>query len=176
MTCLDRLLDLPLWADIPPAILHSLRAEATVVRLKQGDYLARQHHPARDFHLLVEGRVEFLIQVDDSGQRLSVGIVQRPLTPMGWSGLRPPHRFAADIRCLTSCTLIRWPQHRLVELLDGDPVFGLRFLELILATGGELLHQARKLLEQCARSPWDRGAALNHEGQADHHPGLLERL
>lgn len=145
----------PEWRGVAAATLKSLGAVATEVRLDERQYVTRQYHPAEYFYLLVSGGVTYHIRLEDSAEDLKVGAIERPCTPIGWSGFQPPARYATSVRCSRDSVLLRWSYQDLLSLFEADPVFGRRLLRLTLDTGMELLRQGRAQLDESAREHWD---------------------
>ncbi len=166
----------PEWRGIAAATLKTLEAAATEVRLDKRQYVTRQYHPAEYFYLLVSGGVAHYIRLEDSAEDLKVGAIDRPLTPIGWSGFQPPGRYATSVRCSRDSVLLRWSQGDLFALFEADPVFGRRLLRLTVDTGMELLRQARAQLDESAREHWDFSPVSGDEDASAAPPPNLDLL
>ena len=79
--------------------------------------------PAEHLYILVEGRV-----------RVSTGvtghiahIVSDPGDAIGWSSMAGNEAYTASAECLGPVKVLKFKRDRLVEMLENDPVSGMKF-------------------------------------------------
>jgi len=137
---------LPFCEGLDAATRRTLEVGAEVVAWGRDELVTRQFHPADHFYVLLAGKVDFFIHVEEAGGELKVGGTERPRACLGWSGLRAPYRYAASVRCSQAGSALRWRHDMLAQLCDADPGFGLRLLTFVCESAVELLDQARGML------------------------------
>ena len=140
------LLDLPFCHMAKQETIDDLLNHAEQIEMEPDSFVTQQYHAANDFYFLVSGSIQFFIHLDESHGNLAVGGTEQAWSAIGWSGFREPHRYATTVRCVKSCTLVKWPIQVLNELFRNDPIFGYDFCCFVLETSVELLGQTRNML------------------------------
>jgi CRP/FNR family transcriptional regulator, cyclic AMP receptor protein len=118
-----------------------LRDCASLLKLKEGEFLLREGHAARAFYLLSEGRISLELDVPPRGtlriQTIGPGEV------LGWSWFVSPHRWRFTGRALTPATTIALDAVCLRERCSSDHDLGFAVLERLAYTMEERLEATR---------------------------------
>ncbi|MFY0608014.1 MAG: cyclic nucleotide-binding domain-containing protein [Cyclobacteriaceae bacterium] len=122
---------------IDPSILDI----GTEIRLKNGEIVSQQFSKSTHFYMLKSGRVKFYLSLDETMGEIEVGMSDKKLTPIGWSGFNAPGRYATTVKVDTSiATFIKWDHAQLMEVLSSNPELGRSFLKDICGRA-RLLYQ-----------------------------------
>ncbi|MCH2110007.1 MAG: cyclic nucleotide-binding domain-containing protein, partial [Polyangiaceae bacterium] len=116
------------------------------ITFEAGESLVEQFHPARSFYFLLEGEVEFSLALESLGQRLTVGLAQRPWSPIGWSSFRSPHRYATSVGAKTRVKVLHFNVKQIEELQVLAPDLAALFFRHILEGAQALLRDAHESL------------------------------
>ncbi|MFY0599262.1 MAG: cyclic nucleotide-binding domain-containing protein [Cyclobacteriaceae bacterium] len=102
-------------------ILSSIYEDAHEIFLNKGDILTEQFAKADYFYFLLEGEISFYLNVEEGHEELQVGKTTEKYTPIGWSGLISPNRYATTVRVSSEkAKLLCWEFSSLAErLLDN---------------------------------------------------------
>ena len=106
-----------------------------------GEFLVREGAPAREFLLLVSGKVA-LEMVTPERPRLTIQTVG-PGEVVGWSWLVPPRRWTLDGRVLKTTVAFEVDGDALRRSLETHPAAGYRFLSRLLPVIAERLENTR---------------------------------
>ncbi len=140
----------PLFAGVAPEVRGQLLAAAQELHVDSDALITRQNYPADNFYILLAGSVQFFIQADETGERSLVGSADQAWTPLGWSGLNSPHRYATTIYSTQPCRVLVWSRERLQNICERHPEFTVEFFRYILHASVELLRDACCRLLQSA--------------------------
>ncbi len=127
---------------------------AQVVEAEKGKIISKQFEHSHSFYFLISGEVNFSISVQNNSDEFSVGRSNELFTPIGWSGFRPPNRYATTVRCNTECTLLKWAHSDLSEYFNSQPELGKEFLCFVLKKAVHLLNQVWTELTKFNNSDW----------------------
>lgn len=166
MVAIDTLKQLAFFSGLRREVLEAFAGAATIVELENNTLITRQHDRAIALYVLLEGRIQFLIEVEGAG-KLLVGIGQDPGLIIGWSVFRAPFRYMTDVRCEGRCRLLRIPHHLIDELLADDARSGLILLRRVTESLARRLEFERSRLLETAGT----NAALPHK-----LPGPIEEV
>ena len=103
--------------------------------LEGGEILFEEGDEARDFYILLKGRVR--LGARDTGQ--VVHTVSRPGEAFGWSSLVGRGIYSASAECLVPTKLIRIDREKFQQTLEKDPTNGLVFFKRLAGALGERL-------------------------------------
>lgn len=134
------------------ALFQTIINLAETREIARNGWVTRQFWHADEFFVLLEGEVEFSIHLEDIGEEVAVGRSGLTWTPMGWSGLRAPHRYATTITCLQSSVFYVWKRETVESFLLSEPKFGAHFLYIALQASAHLLGQTLALIKL---NQWD---------------------
>ncbi|TYL48255.1 cyclic nucleotide-binding domain-containing protein [Marinomonas sp. IMCC 4694] len=121
----------PFMSDADVQLSASLIDLATIKVLKSGEVLAKQFEVGQNLYFLLEGEIAISVPLQDTGKSYNVGIINRLLSPIGWSAFRHPSRYATTFTATKSTTLLMWPIVELQKILDGNLDFANRFLQFV---------------------------------------------
>lgn len=121
------------------------REELTTVR---GTVLADQFAKSAYFYLLLEGKVNLYITLEEIGKKILVGKCITKNAPLGWSGINSPHRHATTIVVASpQARLVRWKLKDLLDFLDANPLIHLDFLKIVHEHAKKLVVHTSKFLD-----------------------------
>jgi CRP-like cAMP-binding protein len=139
--------ELPFFRGLRNDVTELIGGASEILDLENNSVIARQHDRAIAFFLLLSGNVQFLIQVEGSGNLL-VGVGRDPGLIIGWSVFRAPYRYMTDVRCEGQCRVLRVPHHVFDQILQEHPKTGLVLLRRVAESLAHRLEGERaKLLE-----------------------------
>lgn len=155
MVTIDTLRELELFRGLSTSVLQPLMDAATIIEPQNNALVVKQHDRAIALFVLLSGHVQFLIEVEGSGNLL-VGVGRDPDLIIGWSVFRPPYRYTTNVRCEGSCRLLRIPHHVIDTLVEHDPASALVLLRRVnQSLAGRLEAERTRLLETA--SAWAPG-------------------
>lgn len=111
----------------------------------QGTILFSQGDPARNFYILVKGRVRLSI----GDQKNSIYTVNHGGEAFGWSSLAGGVSYTASAECVASSTLFAFDHDQMEMLLSGDHKNAAQlFKNLALTLGKRLVSVSSQLADQ----------------------------
>ncbi|MDX1625434.1 MAG: cyclic nucleotide-binding domain-containing protein [Wenzhouxiangellaceae bacterium] len=127
--------------------LDHLADHARERNIESGDCLFRHGESARNFFLLLEGRVSIEVPAV-SGPTLTVQHLG-PGKVLGWSWLLPPFRWSFNARAEQDCRVLEFDGRAILERCEADPAFGYALIKQFSALMAERLDAAhRKMMDQ----------------------------
>ncbi len=145
---------LPFSKEFDPNLLERLLLLSEEIQVEKGEVLTKQYVSCNHFYFLLEGSVEFQIQLADTEEDFNVGKSDKQWTPVGWSGFRSPNRYATTVKTTTKSVLLKWKHQDLSEFFEKFPELGIAFLEFVAQQSYQLLDQVRKGIAQNLKSNW----------------------
>ncbi len=121
-----RLADHPFVKDLPAALVASMSRIAVERSFETGELLLREGEPAREFLLIVDGKVALEVATPER-PRLTIQTVG-PGEVLGWSWLTFPYHWRLDARALKPTHAFSVDSDRLRTFLNEDPANGFQFL------------------------------------------------
>lgn len=157
MLSIDVLKQLPFFSGLHGPAIERLARSAKILELENNTLITRQHDRAIALYLLLSGSVQFLIEVEGRG-KLMVGVNSEPGLIIGWSVFCAPFRYLTDVRCESTCRVLRIPHHVIDELMVDDS-----------SSAARLLHKATesladRLQAECVKLLERRDAAVTSPG------------
>lgn len=149
MVSIDLLRELSFFRGLHTDVLETIAASSGIVELDNNALITRQHDRAIALFILLSGRVQFLIEVEGTGNLL-VGVGTEPGLIIGWSVFRAPFRYMTDVRCEGPCRLLRIPHHVIDDLMQDDPGSSLLMLRRVTESLALRLEGERARLLQTA--------------------------
>ncbi len=105
-------------ASVPDAELTCI-ADGKRVHLNEGDFLAHTGDVAHEYWILLRGRVR--IYLDQADGRETTLYVYEPGTALGELPLLSNTPYAASLRCVEPCDLLRFDEHQFWHLMTDCP-------------------------------------------------------
>ena len=115
--------------------MANIAATAVEESHPQGSVLFRRGDAARYFYILKAGRIR--LTVGTTG--LLARVYGEPGDPFGWSSMTGRETYVASVECVSPVQVIKLDRDRLTQVLDQDPVSGIRFLRQLAAMIGDRL-------------------------------------
>ncbi len=131
----------PFFAGLTEPFLRSLVPSSRLVDYDTGATIAREGDPAREFCLIVHGKVALELVPHDR-PRLTV-LTLGPGEVFGWSWLVAPHLWRSDARALKPTRVLSVDGERLRAALEAHPADGYRFLLRFVPILGQRLDATR---------------------------------
>jgi CRP-like cAMP-binding protein len=132
-----------LFAGVDPALFKEVAMISDEIELGEGKWLFHEGTEADALYLVLSGRVELTIDLDEKGQR-QVGLstmVEGDV--VGWSALIEPYEFTLGARTLTSSKLVKISSSGLLNLMESNPTFGYTLMTRLAKALGERLTNLR---------------------------------
>jgi CRP-like cAMP-binding protein len=115
-----------------------------MVSHEKGDILFNENDEARNFYILLNGRVK--LSVGEAGQ--VVYDVGRNGEAFGWSSLIGRDVYSASAECVEPTKMLVTDRKKIGQVLEEDPANGIIFLKHLAATLGNRLIEAYKMIPQ----------------------------
>ncbi|MEQ8237939.1 MAG: cyclic nucleotide-binding domain-containing protein [Cyclobacteriaceae bacterium] len=129
--------------------LDSLFSAGEKVSLHFGAVFTEQFARADYFYLLIDGQVSFHLTVTDEEQQILVGYSNTDRTPIGWSGLNSPKRYATTVKVSSArASFMRWDYDDLLSILNADEHLFIEFLKMTCDRASFLIREAILLLSK----------------------------
>ncbi len=136
----ESLVDIPIFADIPPDSVKELCARGRVASFDAGHLLFERGRNAVELMILQDGIVELLFPVSVLGATREVAMEsKRPGDIVAWSALVNPYHFTLSARCVSRCTLTCLTRDAIHGHFDTDPATGYRFMSNLSGVIGRRL-------------------------------------
>jgi CRP-like cAMP-binding protein len=103
-----------------------------------GEFLFHQDDPARDFYILMEGRVRISV----GPQGLLAHVASDPGDMIGWSSLVGNPTYTASAECLGPVKVSKIEKSQLDKILLADPISGMTFFKHLAALIGRRLAES----------------------------------
>jgi len=104
------------------AQLDQLALSVKEAEMTSGQWLFHEGQDGDVVYLLIEGAVEFILEVDDTF--LPISILRTPGDCFGTSALIHPHKYSISARCLEEGKLLIIERNQLQKLIDENREFG----------------------------------------------------
>lgn len=131
----------PFFEGLSDPFLSALVPSARLVGYDTGATIAREGDPAREFCLILQGKVALELVPHDR-PRLTV-LTLGPGEVFGWSWLVAPHLWRSDARALKPTRVLGVDGERLRNALEAHPSDGYRFLLRFVPVLGQRLDATR---------------------------------
>jgi CRP-like cAMP-binding protein len=121
---------------------------STTESYEQGDLLFQQGDPAKQFYILLKGRIKLIL--GETGQ--AVYNVSHAGEAFGWSSLIDRKTYTASAECMTPAKLLRFDQEKVLKILEEDPANGLVFFKRLADILGNRLLHSYKMISTAAQT------------------------
>ncbi len=117
-----------LFAGLEPAAFKEIAMLGEQVAFKQGEWLFREGEEARALYLVISGKVELTINLDEKGERVfdMTTLVEGGVA--GWSALLEPFIYSVGARAATDTVLVQIDGAGLLDLMEADLTLGYRVM------------------------------------------------
>ncbi len=133
MAIADLLSRSELFCELPALVLNDIAGICREVKVSKGEVVFRVGDPSRNVYILVEGSVELgygLISAEDS----KPGTIREPGAFFGWGALAGEGNYRLiNAMAFQETRLIIVDGVELMNLLEGQPAAGFRFVRKLLA-------------------------------------------
>jgi CRP/FNR family transcriptional regulator, cyclic AMP receptor protein len=111
-----------IFQGLTSAQLDQLALSVKEAEMTEGQWLFHEGQDGEEVYLLIEGAVEFILEVDDTF--LPISILRMPGDCFGISALIHPHKYSISARCLEEGKLLIVERNQLQKLIDENRDFG----------------------------------------------------
>lgn len=136
---------LPFFRGFQEGWLHSISECAELVEIQGGHFIFRQGEEARQFYLILEGKVDVELFSAEGGP-----VVLQTLQPgdvLGWSWITTPSQWRLDARTIERTRAVAIGVVELRERMEQNPALGFELMKRLAEVLTERLEMARlKLL------------------------------
>ena len=129
------------FQDIADDYLTRVAAISKVVEFPAHHDIFREHEPAKDVYIIIEGRVSLVICASSVGCRQLMEVTSGEM--IGWSPLVGRSRLSDTARTLTPTKVVAMDGQRILALCAEDPKFGFEFMHRAAQTLASRLSAAR---------------------------------
>lgn len=131
----------PFFKDIPRDHIEEIAALGRLTRYEKGDIIFREGSDARNFFLVLKGRVVIETLLPHRGL-VNIQTVEEG-EMLGWSWLVAPFKYRFGARAVQPSELAVFNGKDLQDNFEKDPVLGYRFMKRVLVAITERLEQTR---------------------------------
>ncbi|MEL0586710.1 MAG: cyclic nucleotide-binding domain-containing protein [Candidatus Thiodiazotropha sp. (ex. Lucinoma kazani)] len=131
---------------MPDIYLRSMLGLGRMIRIEGGTLLFQQDQQAKEFYLLVSGRVELWYCGSDGKVCFFLNSLENIGQAFGWSALVKPYQYQVCAMANTSVCAWVFTADELAELCQQDPQFAVQLMERVIWLIGNRLRMARTQL------------------------------
>nr|MBN1228594.1 cyclic nucleotide-binding domain-containing protein [Anaerolineae bacterium] len=113
-----------LFAGIEPSRFNDIAMASEEISLSEGEWLFEEGDPASSLYLLLNGRVELKINLDEKGKRQADLHTMTGGSVIGLSSLVDPHIYTLSAQALSPVKLAKIDAHKMIEMMESDTDFG----------------------------------------------------
>jgi len=114
-----------------PSVLND--SEYKSISYSEGKSIVEQFYKAEKLYLLKSGRIEFEIYSETEKEIFKLGETNKPFTPIGWSGLNEPFRYATTVKSAQNYTeVLEWDIFDIISVCKKNPEKATEFFSFIL--------------------------------------------
>ncbi len=148
-------INLPFTSSLPEQELSLLLSKSKKITKNKGEIITQQYGFGDKFYFLLEGEVNFSLQLEYDKDNYDLGKSNLKWTPIGWSGFRYPNRYATTVTCNNTCLLISWEHETLKKLFKKHPQLGAVFFNFTLEKSLVLTEGIREKLSSFTAKEWE---------------------
>ncbi len=141
ISVIDTLKSNSFFSDFPEDQLDHLLAIAREVEYRTQEEIFHQHELAKEVFLITSGKAALVICEAGIGCRQIMEVAEGDL--IGWSPLLDHPRLSDTARTLTPVKAIAFDGGKLLELCEGNPQFGYKFMRKTARVLSERLNAVR---------------------------------
>jgi CRP/FNR family transcriptional regulator, cyclic AMP receptor protein len=121
-----------------------MESQKTKRSYKEGDLVFQEGDEANCFYIIEDGKVDLVLGREQETRFLAYYAGEI----FGWSALVQPHRYLANARCMTQCTVAQIPKQAIDEIAKKHPADGLMIYKRLAAILAERLIAAYRSQEE----------------------------
>jgi CRP-like cAMP-binding protein len=133
-----------LFEGISPEARVVMEGQKTTKSFNEGDFVFHEGEEGQHFYIVEDGKVDLVLGREQEIRFLAY----YPGEIFGWSALVQPHRYLANARCMTRCTVAQIPKQAIDEIVKKHPADGLMIYKRLAAILGERLIAAYRGQEE----------------------------
>jgi CRP-like cAMP-binding protein len=141
----------PNFSGFQPDEVKALATLAEEERYKAGEFVFHEGEPAARLYLLLEGRVEMLMNTNAGGTQHGVVMTAGPGEVFAWSSLVEPYQLTASARCATPVRTVAIPAAGVRALTEISCPLGFRMMQKMCQIASARLRAARVQLLSTVR-------------------------
>src|SRR5512140_2691978 len=101
-----RLAGIPLFKDVPSAVLEKISAISEEHKFSKGQIVFREGEKASRLHFLIKGSIALRVNIMTKPDNVTVSFMEKSYECFGWSGLIAPHYYTATAHCEEDCDIL----------------------------------------------------------------------
>lgn len=141
----------PSFKEFAPSETKALATLAEEERYKAGEFIFYEGGPATKLYLLLEGRVEMLVDTKADGSQREVVMTLGPGEVFAWSSLVEPYQLTASARCATAVRTVAIPASGVRALAEISCPLGFRLMQRACQAASARLRATRVQLLSTVR-------------------------
>ena len=145
-TYLTLIAENPIFAGLSPRAWKEVLEAATTRTYAKGELIVRQGDPARNFHLLVDGRAK-LLQVTRDGHQVLVRYIV-PGQQVGLISVLGDLDYPLSIHPVVRCTTLMWSGEELLQLMERHPRISINALRVMVNRNQQRQQRYQELLTE----------------------------
>ncbi len=119
--------------DFDDDVIAEIVAGSTERFYDPGEIVFEEGARAANVYVVETGRVGLMLMLPN-GHEIMV-MDRGPAEPFGWTSLSDPGRYVATARCLRETALVEVPVATLEQIMQRDPVLGLKLMRRVASAG-----------------------------------------
>lgn len=151
MVAPDIIVNFPHFSDFQQDEIKALATLGEEERYKAGEFVFHEGDPAVKLFLLLEGRVEMLMNTNAGGTQQGVVMTVGPGEVFAWSALVEPYQLTASARCATGVRTVAIPAAGVRALTEISCPLGFRLMQKACQVASARLRAARVQLLSTVR-------------------------
>lgn len=139
------------FEDLQENEIKALATLAAEERYKPGEFIFHEGNPATNLYLLLEGRIEMMMDTNAEGTQRAMVMTVGPGEIFGWSSLVEPYQMTASARCATSVRVVSITASGVRALMTMSCSMGHRLMQKACQTASGRLRATRMQLLSTVR-------------------------
>lgn len=132
-----------LFAGLDPGIYQELAAASKEILLKTGQWLFMEGDDADALYLVLVGKIELKITIDQKSQHLQDISIVAEGHMMGWSALVEPYMYTLSAVAAADCRLISLEASAVRDMMERNPEIGYTIMKRLARAIGARLTSLR---------------------------------
>ena len=132
---------------------NETRALAKEERYKPGEFIFYEGDPATELYLLLEGRIEMMVNTKVDGTQRAMVMSVGPGEIFGWSSLVEPYQLTASAHCATPVRVVAITASGVRALMTMSCSMGYRLMQKACQTASGRLRATRVQMLSTVRPP-----------------------
>ncbi len=132
-----------LFASLDPSIYDELAMASKEISLKTGEWLFIEGDDADALYLVLEGKIDLKINLDQKGQRRQNISTVAGGHMMGWSALVEPYMYTLSAIAIVDCRLVSLEASAVRDMMEHNPEIGYTIMKRLAKSIGARLANLR---------------------------------